>query len=59
MPADGPNSEYATIKDGKLRVDFDRLNGEAIPTVTRYDTTIRKHLQREPNIYNRGTISYV
>ena len=25
-PADGPNGEYATVEDGELRVDFDRLN---------------------------------
>ena len=32
-PADGPNGEYATVENGKLRVDFDRLNDEAITTV--------------------------
>ena len=31
-PADGPNGEYATVEDGKLRVDFDRLNDEAVTT---------------------------
>ena len=31
-PADGPNGEYATVEDGELRVDFDRLNDEAITT---------------------------
>ena len=32
-PADGPNGEYATVENGELRVDFDRLNDEAITTV--------------------------
>ncbi|PSQ39855.1 hypothetical protein BRD07_08315 [Halobacteriales archaeon QS_9_68_42] len=31
-PADGHNGEYATVEDGELRVDFDRLNDEAITT---------------------------
>ena len=26
QPADGPNGEYATVENGELRVDFDRLN---------------------------------
>ncbi|PSQ14283.1 hypothetical protein BRD02_09910 [Halobacteriales archaeon QS_8_69_73] len=31
-PAAGPNGEYATVEDGELRVDFDRLNDEAVTT---------------------------
>ena len=31
-PADGPNGEYAAVENGKLRVDFDRLNDEAVTT---------------------------
>jgi hypothetical protein len=31
-PADGPNGEYAAVEDGELRVDFDRLNDEAVTT---------------------------
>ena len=57
VPADGPNSKYDTVKDGKLGVDFDRLNDEAIPTVTRFDTINQKYLQQKPNIYNRGITS--
>jgi len=53
-PADGPSSEYAIIKDGELRVDFDRLNDEAIPIVTRYDMTIR-NISNENQIYTAVT----
>jgi len=53
-PADSPNSEYAIIKDGELRVDFDRLNDEAIPIVTRYDMTIR-NISNENRIYTAVT----
>jgi hypothetical protein len=28
-PHDGPNGDYASIEDGELRVDFERLNDEA------------------------------
>ena len=58
VPADGPNSEYDTVKDGELRINFERLNDEAIPTVTRFDTTNKKYLQRKPNIYNHGTTNH-
>ncbi|QLD88811.1 hypothetical protein HWV07_07095 [Natronomonas salina] len=29
-PHDGPNGKYATVEDGELRVDFDRLNKDAV-----------------------------
>ena len=31
-PHEGPNGDYATVEDGELRVDFDRLNDEARTT---------------------------
>jgi hypothetical protein len=31
-PADGPNGQYATVDEGELRVDFDRLNDDAVTT---------------------------
>ncbi|PSP83446.1 hypothetical protein BRC83_07090 [Halobacteriales archaeon QS_1_68_17] len=37
-PSEGPNGEYATVEDGELRVDFDRLNDRA---TTRADDVVR------------------
>lgn len=31
-PYDGPNGEYASLQDGEIRIDFDRLNDEAETT---------------------------
>ena len=41
-PADGPNGEYATVENGELRVDFDRLNDEAVTTAQTSSTSPRR-----------------